>query len=144
MIVTINNCIAAGLDPVNMGHTLFGSNPSRSPNPYSAEYLTAGAVGLNSENPTVLHLDLFMIFHMQTYLLTMMVHKIQQLVLQDMSYPLRIQSLNYLLVILIISVMLKVISYSSFVTKLLEMLIPEIYYNYYWFLKQRPRNCKRC
>lgn len=46
---TINNCIAAGLDPVNMGHTLFSSNPSRSPNPYSAEYLTGGAVGLNSE-----------------------------------------------------------------------------------------------
>jgi outer membrane receptor protein involved in Fe transport len=46
---TINNCIAAGLDPVNMGHTLFSTNPSRSPNPYSAEYLTGGAVGLNSE-----------------------------------------------------------------------------------------------
>ena len=46
---TINNCIAAGLDPVNMGHTLFTNNPSRSANPYSAEYLTGGAVGLNSE-----------------------------------------------------------------------------------------------
>ena len=46
---TINNCIAAGLDPVNMGHTLFSDSPSRSSNPYSAEYLTGGATGLNSE-----------------------------------------------------------------------------------------------
>ena len=46
---TINNCIEAGLDPVNMGHTLFSSNPSRSANPYSATYITGGAVGLNSE-----------------------------------------------------------------------------------------------
>ena len=46
---TINNCIEAGLDPVNMGHTLFSDNPSRSPNPYSTTYITGGAVGLNSE-----------------------------------------------------------------------------------------------
>ena len=46
---TIANCIEAGLDPVELGHTLFTENPSQSSNPYSAQYITGGVVGLDSE-----------------------------------------------------------------------------------------------
>ena len=49
---TIENCIAAGLDPVQFGNTLLDGDPgtnSTSPNPYSVDFTTGGASGLNSE-----------------------------------------------------------------------------------------------
>ena len=49
---TLENCIAAGLDPVQFGHDLLdgdlGTNSYKN-NPYSSDFITGGAKGLNSE-----------------------------------------------------------------------------------------------
>lgn len=49
---TIENCVLAGLDPIAFGNTLFDDDPgtnSTTPNPYSTNFTTGGAKGLNSE-----------------------------------------------------------------------------------------------
>ena len=49
---TIENCTLAGLDPIQFGNTLLDDDPgtnSTLPNPYSSEFTTGGASGLNSE-----------------------------------------------------------------------------------------------
>ena len=49
---TLENCIAAGLDPIQFGHDLLdddlGTNSYKN-NPYSSDFTTGGAKGLNSE-----------------------------------------------------------------------------------------------
>jgi len=49
---TLENCIAAGIDPVQFGHDLLdddiGTNSYKN-NPYSTDFTTGGAKGLNSE-----------------------------------------------------------------------------------------------
>ena len=47
---TLDNCRLAGLDPIQFGNTLLDDDPgtnSTLPNPYSSEFTTGGATGLN-------------------------------------------------------------------------------------------------